>query len=113
MPGRLNMPPPACGAAAGAVGCACVRCIGCAAVGAVLVAGGAEYVREPREPEFELPPTRASAIDETATDTGRASAESTAKVLKDARKRFEDIIIDPYYPRHGDAAHKVGMRGRK
>jgi hypothetical protein len=87
--------------------------MGCAALGAVLVEGGAEYVREPREPELEPPPTRASAIDETATDTGKASAASTAKVLKDALMRFEDIIVDPYRPRHGGAAHKVGMPRRK
>jgi hypothetical protein len=88
-----------------------VRCIGCAALGAVLVVGGAENVREPREPELEPPPTRASAIDEIATDTGRASAASTAKVLKEARKRFEDIIVNSYSPRHGDAVIRWACDG--
>jgi hypothetical protein len=75
--------------------------------------GGEDTGRAPRDPELEPPPPRASAIDETATDTGRASAASTAKVLKDALMRFEDIIVDPYRPRHGGAAHKVGMPRRK
>ncbi len=118
MPGRLKNPPAAGAAAAGApavgvVGCACVRCIGCAAVGAVLVAGGAENVFEPREPE--LPPrlARASATDEIAIAAGSASVMTTAKVLKDARMRFEDIIINPFNPRHGDVAHNLGIcRGK-
>jgi hypothetical protein len=99
--------------AAGEVGCACERCIGCAAVGAVLVAGGAEYVCEPREPELPPRPTRASAIDEIAIAAGSASVMTTAKVLRDARMRFEDIIINPFNPRHGDAALKLGIcRGK-
>src|SRR5262245_35496589 len=113
MPGRLKNPPPVWGAVVGAVGCACVRCIGCVAVGAVLVDGGAEKVREPREPELEPPPTRASATDEIATAAGNASAVSTAKVLKDARMRFADIIVNPFRPRHGDAAHKLVITGGK
>jgi hypothetical protein len=57
-----------------------------------LVAGGAEYVFEPREPELPPLPARASATDETAIAAGNASAITTAKALKDARMRFEDII---------------------
>jgi hypothetical protein len=69
-----------------------VRCIGWAAVGAVFVAGGAENVFEPREPELTRPPTRASATVVIAIPAGNAKAMTTAKVLKDARMRFEDII---------------------
>jgi hypothetical protein len=90
-----------------------VRCIGCAAVGAVLVAGGAEKVFEPREPELPPRPARASAIDEIAIAAGNASAITTAKVLKEARMRFEDIILNPLDPRHGDVTHKVGISDRK
>jgi hypothetical protein len=57
-----------------------------------LVAGGAEYVFEPREPELPLLPARASATDDIAIAAGNASAITTAKALKDARMRFEDII---------------------
>ena len=54
-----------------------VRFIGCAAPGAVVVLGGAEKVRDPREPELPPPPTRASAAaiviaSGTATDITRA-----------------------------------------
>ena len=68
---------------------------------------------EPREPE--LPPrlARASATDEIAIAVGNAKAMTTAKVLKDARMRFEDIILNPFNPRHGDTAHKVGIVRRK
>ena len=41
----------------GLPGCVKVRFIGCAAPGAVVVLGGAEKVRDPREPELPPPPT--------------------------------------------------------
>jgi hypothetical protein len=43
------------------------------------VLGGAENVREPRDPELTPPPTLASA-DETASITGNASDKTTAIV---------------------------------
>ena len=54
-----------------------VRLNGCAVPGAVEVLGGAEKVREPREPEPKPPPTRASA-DEIAITVGSASDKTTA-----------------------------------
>ena len=48
--------------------------------GAVVVDGGAENVREPREPDDEPPPMRASA-DEIASAVGSASATTTAIVF--------------------------------
>src|SRR6476661_10755754 len=79
IPGRLKNPPLlAAPAAAGAPtpgvpGWVKVRFMGCAAPGAVVVLGGAEKVRDPREPELPPPPTRASAAEivianGTATD---------------------------------------------
>jgi hypothetical protein len=53
---------PAVGAVTGALpGCVIDFSIG-AVRGAVLVAGGLEYVREPRLPKLPPPPTRASAV---------------------------------------------------
>jgi hypothetical protein len=57
-----------------------------------LVAAGAEKVFEPRDPELPPRPARASATDEIAIAAGNASAITTAKALKDARMRFEDIM---------------------
>ena len=54
-----------------------VRFMGCAVLGAVVVVGGAEKVRVPREPELPPPPTRASA-DEIAITSGTASDRTTA-----------------------------------
>ena len=50
MPGRLKKPPVAGAPAAGRLGWVMVRSSGRAAFGAVLVVGGAEKVREPRDP---------------------------------------------------------------
>jgi hypothetical protein len=54
-----------------------VRFIGCAALGAVAVGGGAEKVLEPREPELPPPPGRASAA-EIANITGTANDRTMA-----------------------------------
>ena len=54
-----------------------VRFIGAAVPGAVVVEGGAEKVRDPREPELPPPPIRASA-DEIAITSGTASDRTTA-----------------------------------
>ena len=82
MPGRLKKPPLAAPAAAGAPipglpGWVKVRFMGCAALGAVVVLGGAEKVRDPREPELPPPPTRASAA-EIAIAKGTANERTTA-----------------------------------
>jgi hypothetical protein len=63
-----------------------VRLNGCAMLGAVDVLGGAENVRDPREPELTPPPTRASA-DEIASINGNASDKTTAIVLTIPRAR--------------------------
>ena len=60
-----------------------MRLNGCAEPGAVDVLGGAENVRDPREPELEPPPTRASA-DEIASTVGTASDKTTAMARNDA-----------------------------
>src|SRR5262245_48861610 len=60
MPGRLKKPPREAGAL-GLPGWVMVRLKGCAVLGAVDVDGGAEKVREPRDPELDPPPMRASA----------------------------------------------------
>ena len=63
-----------------------VRSNGRAAFGAVLVAGGAEKVCEPRDPMLLPPPMRASAA-ETANIKGSANDRTTAKafIKPDAR----------------------------
>src|SRR5262252_3428873 len=61
MPGRLKKPPPVAAGALGLPGWVMVRLKGCAEPGAVVVDGGAEKVREPRDPELPPPPIRASA----------------------------------------------------
>src|SRR6266852_1278416 len=79
MPGRLKNPPPG-GAGApipGLPGWVKVRLNGWAVLGAVVVLGGAEKVRDPREPELPPPPIRASA-DEIAIARGTASETTTA-----------------------------------
>ena len=68
---------------------------------------------EPREPELLRLPTRASATDVITIAAGNAKAKTTAKVLKDARMRFEDIILNPFNPRHGDPFHQLGMPDTK
>jgi len=54
-----------------------VRLNGCATFGAVDVLGGAENVRDPREPELAPPPIRASA-EEAAAIRGNASDKAIA-----------------------------------
>ncbi|MGX1428017.1 hypothetical protein AB7M59_008452 [Bradyrhizobium elkanii] len=66
-----------------------VRFIGATEPGAVLVEGGAENVREPREPP---PPTRASAA-ETVIITGSASAIATAIARTIPRVRCEKFML--------------------
>src|SRR6185312_3371080 len=58
-----------------------VRCIGCAVVGAVRVAGGAEYVMLPRLPIEEPPPARAMASP-GARARDSATTEATAKPVR-------------------------------
>jgi hypothetical protein len=68
----------------GRLGSVIVRSIGRAALGAVLVVGGAESVRLPRLPEDVLPPGRASA------NTGLNARAATAAT---ARKRaIRDMV---------------------
>src|SRR6195256_295830 len=80
-PGRLKKPPPVAAGAPtpGLPGWVMVRLSGCAVPGAVDVLGGAENVRDPRDPELKPPPTRASA-DEIASINGNASDRTTAIV---------------------------------
>jgi hypothetical protein len=103
MPGRLKKPPPGRDAvlddpmpglvcpADGVEGCVMVRSIGRAAFGAVRVEGGAEKVREPREPDEEPPPTRASASANVSA-SGMASARKTASVFV-ARRANDGLAI--------------------
>src|SRR5579872_4167803 len=69
-----------------------VRSNGRAALGAVLVAGGADQVRMPREPDEKPPPARASACDTTSA-VGIASASATAATLNSAVNRLENLIV--------------------
>ena len=78
-----------------------VRLNGVAAPGAVVVDGGAENVREPREPELELPPTRASAS-EAAIATGSANERTTATALIMPRARWVNFIEFSSNSRHGN-----------
>src|SRR6516162_317624 len=78
-PGRLKKPPPA-GELMPELYGVVVRLNGCAVPGAVEVDGGAEKVREPREPVEKPPPMRASA-EETVSATGIASARAMATAL--------------------------------
>src|SRR5579871_2546153 len=84
-PGRLNKPPPDV-PKPGLPGWVTVRLNGWAVFGAVDVEGGAEYVREPREPELDPPPTRASA-DEATMTTGIASDNMTASACTKPKAR--------------------------
>ncbi len=102
-PGRLKKPPPAAVPfSPGLAGWLNVRLNGCAALGAVEVLGGAEKVREPREPELKPPPTRASAA-ETAIIRGSASDIATAKALTAARMRGVNLMVFPSIPGKGKA----------
>jgi hypothetical protein len=69
-----------------------VRLKGVAVPGAVDVLGGAENVREPREPELKPPPTRASA-DEIASVAGSANARITAIALTTPRVRCVNFMV--------------------
>ena len=103
-PGLLKNPPRA-GAGAptlGLPGWVKVRLNGCALPGAVDVLGGAENVREPREPELDPPPTRASA-DEITSIVGTASDRTTAIALTMPRARCVNVMSIPLCPRHGEA----------
>ncbi|WP_205756994.1 hypothetical protein, partial [Lactobacillus crispatus] len=68
-----------------------LRSNGRAALGAVEVDGGAENVRDPRDPELEPPPMRASAADAISA-TGMATDSTTAKAFMEARTRCENLI---------------------
>src|ERR1043166_8808842 len=103
MPGRLKKPPVAGAPTLGRPGWVMVRLNGCAAVGAVVVLGGAEKLREPREPELPPPPTRASAAVETASITGKPSASTTASVLTRPRVRCVKFMVVPLIPGRGKA----------
>jgi hypothetical protein len=77
-----------------------VRLNGDAVPGAVDVLGGAENVREPREPELKPPPTRASA-DEMADTVGIANARTTAIALTMPRVRCENFMLASFNPGMG------------
>src|SRR5205807_2381528 len=104
-PGRLKKPPLAAPAAAGAPipglpGWVKVRLNGCAVPGAVVVLGGAEKVRDPREPELLPPPMRASA-DEIAIASGTASETTTAIARTIPRVRCEKFMSFSSIPAMG------------
>src|SRR5437660_386237 len=94
--------PAAAGADVAAPGWVMVRFIGCAVPGAVVVEGGAEKVREPREPELEPPPTRASAA-EIAITRGTANERTTAIAWKMPRVRWVKLICVSSVPVRGKA----------
>src|SRR3569833_4553560 len=88
IPGRLKKPPllaaPAAAGPAmpGLPGWLKVRFIGCAVPGAVGVLGGAEKVRDPRDPELPPPPTRASAASiVSASGTATAIARAIIRTI--------------------------------
>src|SRR5689334_11630084 len=87
-----------------------VRSNGRAALGAVLVDGGADQVRIPREPDEKPPPARASACD-TASAVGRASASATAAILKSAVKRLENLMVSALSIPNGISGN-LGIRTR-
>src|SRR5690606_28123835 len=66
-------------------------------------------VREPREPKLKPRPPRASATVAAMIAAGMASAITKANVLKKARKRFEDIIVESLEPQDWDMRYKLGM----
>jgi hypothetical protein len=79
-----------------------VRCIGCAALGAVDVLGGAEKVRVPRDPELLPPPMRASA-DDTASINGSATDKTIAIARLKLRVACENLIMFPRSPAGGSS----------
>ena len=74
--------------------------MGCAAPGAVVVLGGAEKVRDPREPELPPPPTRASAS-EIAIANGSATDRTTASARIIPRVPCEKFMCFSSVPRMG------------
>src|SRR5689334_277526 len=97
-PPRLKKPPPARlkkppldEFVPGLPGWVKVRLNGWAVVGAVVVEGGAEKVRAPREPEEDPPPTRASA-ELIASVAGSASDSTMATALMSPRTRKVGVI---------------------
>jgi hypothetical protein len=90
----LKKPPPVLEGAPtpGLPGWVIVRLNGVAVPGAVDVLGGAENVREPREPELKPPPTRASA-DEIARAAGSANAKITAIAFTTTRVRCVNFMV--------------------
>lgn len=68
--------------------------------GAVEVDGGAEKVREPREPDERPPPTRASA-EVIASAVGSASASTTAIAFTRLRLRNEKSMCVSQIPGMG------------
>jgi hypothetical protein len=89
-----------------------LRSNGRAVVGAVDVLGGAENVRDPRDPELDPPPMRASAADATSA-TGIATERTTAKALMEARMRCENLIVQSFDPRQGESAPNMGKDAQK
>ncbi|CUX47498.1 hypothetical protein AGR3A_Lc130059 [Agrobacterium tomkonis CFBP 6623] len=74
-----------------------LRLIGAVWPGAVLVEGGAEYVRVPRLPK-PPPARRASAISTATKDTAIPSAATANKPLK--RRKAANITISCWPPSH-------------
>jgi hypothetical protein len=85
----------------GLVGWVKVRLNGDAVPGAVGVLGGAEKLREPREPDEKPPPTRASA-GVIADSAGIASASITAIACIVVRTGFAKFMLFPN-PLKGEA----------
>src|ERR1700733_6448054 len=100
LPGLLKNPPPAGAPTPGLPGWVMVRLKGDAEPGAVEVLGGAEKVREPREPELKPPPTRASA-GEIAEIKGNASDKTTAIAWKAPRARCVNVMSVSLVPGRG------------
>jgi hypothetical protein len=73
---------------------------GCAVPGAVVVLGGTEKVRDPREPELPPPPIRASA-DDIAIARGTASETTTAIARTIPRVRCEKFMSFSSIPSMG------------
>src|SRR3954463_13772347 len=112
-PGLLKKPPLAAAGAAipGLPGCVNVRLNGCALPGAVDVLGGAVKVRDPREPELEPPPTRASAT-EIASTSGTASDKTMAIAWTIPRARWVNVMSVPQSPAGGSASN-MGRAAQK
>ena len=114
MPPRLKKPPPAAAGAPmpGLPGWVKVRLNGCAVPGAVDVLGGAEKVREPREPELKPPPTRASAA-ETAITSGQRQRQDDGDRPNNAARTLREIHVVPSNSPAGGSATKMGSDAQK